>query len=389
MLLVVVGLHAKACGSVDAKGHGPLRLGRRLAGRIRFRYNRWVFRPLYAIAAVLTLCLCGCSSGGGKASDASGGGTKLKIVFIPKSSGNSYFDEIDRGFKEAAQKFNLEYTMVAPATGEATSQVPMLTDQIQRGVDIIAISPNSPDALNSVLDQAKAKGITVITVDADLVGNESHRDAAVLATDFQDVGQNQLEVLGSLIGYQGDIAILSATTDAPNQNAWIAVMKKTLTEPKYAKMKLVDTVYGDDEPQKSTTECDGLIAKHATLAGIIAPTSVGMAAAAQVVDRDGIFPGGPHATGKGLQLTGLSTPNQLKKFIKNGSVTRFQLWSPYNEGVLAAYLGQQIHLKKITPKMGLQVDVPDLGKREFSAKLEVIGGPMLTFDKSNIDKFDF
>ena len=191
---------------------------------------------------------------------------------------------------------------------------------------------NSPDALNTVLDQAKAKGITVITVDADLSGNESHRDAAVLPADFAEIGPGQVELLGKLTDYEGEFAILSATTDAPNQNAWIAKMKETLAQPKYSKMKLVETVYGDDEPQKSTTECEALLSKHPNLRGIISPTSVGLAAAAPVVERAGVYPGGAHAVGKGLQLTGLSTPNQLKKFVKNGTVSAFQLWAPYNEG---------------------------------------------------------
>jgi len=203
------------------------------------------------------------------------------------------------------------------------------------------------------------------------------------------LGSEQVELLGSLIGYEGNIAILSATTDAPNQNAWIAKMKETLKQPKYAKMKLVDTVYGDDEPQKSTTECEGLLSKHPGLRGIISPTSVGLAASAQVVDRAGVYPGGPHATGLGLQLTGLSTPNQLKKFVTNGSVGAFQLWAPSNEGYIALYLGKAIHEKTLTPAPGAEFSTPKFGKMKFSPKLELIAGPLVKFDKSNISKFDF
>ncbi|CAN5724388.1 rhamnose ABC transporter substrate-binding protein [soil metagenome] len=338
-----------------------------------------------AALAFLPLLVFGCakSGGGGSASGTptpgGGGGTKLKIVYIPKNTGNPYFNEVDRGFKEAAAKLDMQYDLVAPATAEATSQIPIIKDQIQRGVDIIAISANSPDALNPVLDQAKSRGITIITVDADLVGNESHRDSAVLPADFSQIGPSQVELLAKLMGSEGDFAILSATTDAPNQNAWIAEMLESLKDPKYAKMKLVDTVYGDDEPQKSTTECEALLAKYPNLKGIVSPTSVGLAASAQVLDR----------AGKKIQLTGLSTPNQLKKFVGNGTVTAFQLWSPRDEGFIAAYVGAQIHSKKIIPAEGTDVDIPDLGKRKFSAKLELTGGPILTFDKSNIDKYDF
>lgn len=344
-----------------------------------------------ALFIVLTMVAAGCNRGGDStaATPSGSGGKRLKIVYIPKNTGNPYFDEVNRGFEDAAKELNADFTTTAPATAEAASQLTIINDQIQRGVDVIAISANSPDALNRALDEAKSRGITVVTVDADLVGNESHRDAAVLAADISKVGPGQLELLGSLTGYQGDFAILSATTDAPNQNAWIKSMKESLKDPKYSKMHLVDTVYGDDEPQKSTTECEGLLAKHPGLAGIISPTAVGLAASAQVVERAGVYPGGAHATGKGLQLTGLSTPNQLRKFVKSGVVTSFQLWAPYNEGYMAAYLGSQIHDKSLTPKPGGTFETKQFGKTTFSDKLEIYGSPIVTFDKNNIDQYKF
>ena len=333
-----------------------------------------------AALLALPLLLVGCApkagEGGGPTATKSG---RLKLVYIPKNTGNPYFDEVDKGFKEAAGRLDLDYTTVAPAKADATSQLPIVKDQIQRGVDVIAISPNSEDALDAVLQQARGRGIAVITVDADLK-DPAHRDAAVLPADFSTIGPSQIELLGKLTNYEGDFAILSATTDAPNQNAWIAKMKESLKEPKYARMRLVDTVYGDDEPQKSTAECEGLLAKYPNLRGIVSPTSVGLAASAQVLERSGR---------KGLALTGLSTPNQLRKFVKDGTVASFQLWSPKDEGSIAAYLATQLHGGNLKPAEGGEIDVPGLGKRRFSAKMELTGGPILTFDKTNIEKYDF
>ncbi len=85
----------------------------------------------------------------------------------------------------------------------------------------------------------------------------------------------------------GEIAILSATATATNQNAWIDDMKTALDRPKYANLKLVDTVYGDDDPQKSTTQAQGLLQTHPNLKVIVAPTTVGILAAAQVVKQAG------------------------------------------------------------------------------------------------------
>src|SRR5581483_5110258 len=107
---------------------------------------------------------------------------------------------------------------------------------------VICVCPNSVDALNATFDEARSKGTKIVTVDADLTGNESHRDACVLPTDFDKLGAEQIELLGSQINYQGKFAILSATTDAPNQNYWISGMKEALKEAKYSKMILVDIV---------------------------------------------------------------------------------------------------------------------------------------------------
>jgi rhamnose transport system substrate-binding protein len=341
------------------------------------------------IVGVLTLALawvlsgCGKSEGtaesqGGKAAEA----TRLKIVYIAKNTGNPYFDPLIEGMKKAAEEQNAEFATVSPATADATSQLPMIKDQVQRGVNVIAISPNSPDALVPALKDAMRRGITVITVDSDLTGNEDARSAGVLTVDPETVGSSQVELLGSQIGYKGEFAILSATTDAPNQNLWIGYMKKTLeTDAKYREMKLVEIAYGNDEPQKSLTEAEALLNKYPNLRGIIAPTTVGIAAAAQVVETAG--------KGQSVKVTGLGTPNQMRRFIKNGTVQAFALWSPYDEGYLSGQLGLQIAAKKLSPAAGSRFTAGTLGERQFREKLIVITGPPFNFDKETIDRFNF
>ncbi|MBX3119869.1 MAG: substrate-binding domain-containing protein [Fimbriimonadaceae bacterium] len=350
-------------------------------------------RKLLLLLPIAALVLAACQRPADELKSSTSGtptaGQKLKIVFIPKNSGNPYFDQVSAGFEEAAKAAGCEFTTVAPAKGDATSQIPIIKEQIQRKVDVIALSANSPDALNVVLDEAKAAGILVVTVDSDLTRNESHREACVLSPDAKQIGESQVELLGSQIGYEGDIAILSATHDAPNQNAWIAVMQEALKQPKYAKMKLVDTVYGDDQPEKSATEFEALLSKHSNLRGVISPTSVGLAAAAQALETSGKFPGGPKASGAGLFLTGLSTPNQLKKFVEGGVIQAFQLWSPRDMGVLCCNVAIAIKQGKLTPGDGVEFDDPKLGKQKFGTNNVINISPLTTFDKSNIANFDF
>jgi rhamnose transport system substrate-binding protein len=307
----------------------------------------------------------------------------LSIVYIGKNTGNPYFDSITGGFEDACAELGCEFEFVAPATAEATSQIPFIEAQIQRGVDVIAIAPNSPDALNQVLGAAQEAGILVLTVNGDITGSEQFRDATILPTDFSIVGRDQIEMVGSLIGYEGEIAILSATTEAPDQNYWIEGMNETLaSDPKYANMTLVATVYGDDQPEKSTTEMEALLANYPNLRGVIAPTTVGIAAAAQVVQSRGIA--------ETVAVTGLGLPSEMRDFIKDGTVTAFQLWSPYNEGWLAVHFAKGVIEGTIMNEVGATFDVPNLGTITINEGNSInTQSSLTTFDINNIDDFTF
>ena len=127
--------------------------------------------------------------------------------------------------------------------------------------------------------------------------------------DFSGVGVNLADWACELApNCTGDIAILSAAATATNQNAWIDLMKKTLsTDAKYKGLKLVDTVYGDDKPDVSTTQAQALLTKYPNLKVIVAPTTVGILAAAQVVSAA--------KKSDTVKVTGLGFPNDMKPFV--------------------------------------------------------------------------
>jgi len=345
-----------------------------------------MFKTLIAsLLAAAFLVGCGPSASGKGSGDPSSSDAKTKVVFIPKDSGNPYFNRIEKGLAEKAGEYGLEVSTQAPANAQATSQISVIKDQVQRGVNVIVLAANSQDALNEVLDQARAKNVMVITVDSDLVGNEDHRDVGVLQTDTSKIGPSQIELLAKGMNYEGEFAILSATTDAPNQNAWIEGMKEALKDPKYSKMKLVEIVYGDDESQKSSTETEALLIKHPNLKGILSPTSVGLSAAARVLENSGRYPGGPKENGKPIILTGLSTPSEMKAAVDKGVVASFQLWDPADMGHIAAFIAG----KKPTITAGGTIDVPGHGSIKVGDKNTIFAGELVTFDKANIGNYDF
>jgi rhamnose transport system substrate-binding protein len=196
------------------------------------------------------------------------------------------------------------------------------------------------------------------------------------------IAKSQIKLISDAVGPEGgEIAILSATANATNQNAWIEMMKTELAKPEYAKLKLVDTVYGDDDDQKSFQEAQGLLAKHPNLKGIISPTTVGVAAAARYLS-------GSTYKGK-VQLTGLGTPNQMRAFVKDGTVKTFALWNPADLGYLAAYAGGALASGLISGKEGDKFTAGKLGEFTVGKDGVVVLGDPFTFNAGNIDELNF
>jgi len=307
----------------------------------------------------------------------------LSLTFIPESIGNPYFEAVTEGLKSGCNALDCDFTSVGPAIMEAQSQVPFVNEQIQHGTSIIAIAPNSPTALNELFDKARRGGALVLTVSSDIPGHETHRDAAILPLDFSQVGAAQVELMGSLIDYQGQVAILSTTAQATDQAEWIADMRRILSSNvKYSRMKLVVAAYGADDPGKSKAQTEKILDKFPNVRGIIAPTVVGLAAAAQVLQASG--------KARQVKLTGLGMPRQMRHFVANGMVTAFQLWNPYLLGVLAAHFSVGVKRGTIRNVPGKTFQVPGFEKLLVRERSVVyVQSRLTTFDRSNIDRFNF
>ncbi|MEE6258835.1 rhamnose ABC transporter substrate-binding protein [Plantactinospora sonchi] len=331
------------------------------------------------------LLSAGCASDEGSAPGGStgGGGSTIKeglnVAFLPKQVNNPYFTVSDNGGKAAVAEFKGEYKEVGPSEASASSQVSYLNTLSQQGSDVIVVSANDPNAICGAVNQARQGGAKVVTFDSDT--NKDCRDLFVNQVTGQGIAENQVKLISEAIGGEGKIAILSATANATNQNAWIELMKTELAKPEYSKIQLVTTVYGDDKDEKSFQETQGLLASYPDLKGIISPTTVGVAAAARYLS-------GSEYKGK-VALTGLGTPNQMRDFVKDGTVKSFALWNPADLGYLAAYAGAALASGIITGKEGEKFTAGKLGEYTVGPDGVVVLGPPTVFDAANIDQFNF
>src|SRR4051812_3859814 len=339
--------------------------------------------------AALGISACGSTKDSSTSStNAASGGTAnanaeikkgLKVAFLPKQVNNPYFTISDKGGLDALKELGETGKRVGPSDASASSQVSYINTLTSQKVDAIAISANDPNAVVPALKKAMAQGIKVVTYDSDTA--PAGRQIFINQASAEALGRSEVQLLGKQLGYKGQIAILSATPNATNQNTWIKFMKDELSKPKYANMKLVKVAYGNDDDQKSFQETQGLLQAYPQLAGIISPTTVGIAAAARYLSSS-------KYKGK-VKLTGLGTPNQMRKFVKDGTVDGFELWDPAKLGYLAGYASAALASGQISGKEGESFKAGNLGTRKIGAGGEVLLGPPTVFTKDNIDQFNF
>ena len=306
---------------------------------------------------------------------------KMTVGYLPKDIVNQYFAAAKTGVDKAAGELGGTVTQVGPNEAKADLQIPFITDLTTQGVSAIIISADGKDEVAPALKDAMSKGIKVVGFDSSpAVGAY---DVFVNQVDFSGVGVNLADWACELApNCTGDIAILSAAATATNQNAWIDLMKTTLQGDKYKGLKLVDTVYGDDDATKSTQQAQALLTKYPNLKVIVAPTTVGILAAAQVVSK----------AKSSVKVTGLGFPNDMKPYVKDGTSPVFGLWSVPDLGYLSYQVADKLVKGEITGKEGETFTVKGLnGDKPYTIGKDgvVILGPAFRFDSTNVDQFNF
>jgi rhamnose transport system substrate-binding protein len=334
---------------------------------------------LTAVALTLALAATGCAASGGDGAD-SGGDSATTIAFLPKQLNNPYTDVVLGGGKTGAEEIGYDSQVLGPLEASASAQIPFIEQATQEGTNVIVIAANDPDAVGPSLQSAREAGAKIVAFDSDT--NPDYRDIFISQVVAKDVALIQLEIISEQIGGAGDIAILSATATATNQNEWIKFMEEELaSNPDYANINLVAKVYGDDDADKSFQETQGLLSSYPDLKGIISPTTVGIAAAAKYLSTSDY-------KGK-VALTGLGLPNEMREFVKDGTVTEFALWDPAQLGYVAAYAGKALVDGDITGAEGDTFDAGDLGEITVGENGVAIVGPPTRFNAENIDDYDF
>jgi len=300
-----------------------------------------------------------------------------RVAMVVKNLGNSYFDACANGAKEAATELGgIEIIYTAPTKPTPEDQIAVIDSLIAQRVDGIIVSANDANALVPVGKKAAQRGVRMMSFDSAIA--PEGRLVHLSASSTPLIGAKQVQMIGATLGYEGEVAILSAASTMTNQNSWIAAMKEEWKDAKYTKMPLVATVYGDDQDDKSYREMQALVKAHPNLRGVISPTTIGIRAGAKAIMDDGLV-------GK-VFITGLGLPSEMKAAVLAGACDSFAIWNPVEYGYASTMIMGAL-LNGAEAAEGATLSMGKKGETVVGPDGEAVMGEPFVFDKTNVEQF--
>ena len=324
---------------------------------------------------VLLLALSGSLAVACGARDGGDSDSALTVAMMPKNKGNPYFLSCRKGAEEAARELGVRLLWDGPTETDPAKQNEVVEGWITRGVDVMAVSVENKDAISTALRKAREKGIKVVTFDAD--AETDARDFFVNQATPEGIAHALMDRAATLMGEEGQFAIVTASLTAANQNEWIKHIRARLAE-KYPRIQLVDVRPSDDDRQRAFTETQTLLKVHPKVELVMAVASPAVPGAAEAVKQSGRTD---------VKVTGLGLPNACKPYIKDGVVDSIVLWNTMDLGYLTVRAAHALATGQLAPG-ATSLSAGRLGAMQVKGDNVLLGTPF-TFTRDNIDQFDF
>ncbi|QHS23434.1 autoinducer 2 ABC transporter substrate-binding protein LsrB [Virgibacillus sp. MSP4-1] len=351
---------------------------------------------LTIVIAASLLAACNSEANSDESGDSGGSGDSgegIEVVFIPKMTGNAFFESGNDGAQAMAEEVGFEVKYDGAPQGTVANQVQIINSAVSSGADAIAISSVSSDGLNDALQKAIDAGIEVVTWDADV--NPEYRSIYV--------NQGTPEILGKMLvdmaaeqmedpTAEQQIAWFYSSPTVPDQNAWVDYANKYIKE-EFPSWEVVTTQFGEANEQKSLQVGESILNSYPDIDAIIAPDSTALPAMAQAAANNGL-------SAEDVIITGFASPNSMRQYIENGVINNHGLWDVTTQGALAVYVAY--HLAQGNElKVGDTLDVPTIGEvtvepnsiQGYDYEAEdsgiIVLPERIVFTKENTNDYDF
>jgi simple sugar transport system substrate-binding protein len=326
---------------------------------------------------LVAACAVGASRGQGERNDQKT--KRIRIVTVVKRTGIGWFERMEEGIKQFAAENGVDATMTGAADADPQKQADIIRKLIAEKPDAITVVPNSPEALEDVLKQARAAGIKVVTHEA---SNQVNTDVDIEAFDNLAYGAHLMDELASCMGGSGKYVAFVGHTTARSHMRW-ATAAYERAKQKYPRIARVSApVESDERLETAYQKAKELLAKHPDLKGFEGSSVVDVAGIGRAVREAGV-------QGKTCVM-GTSLPSVAGEFLDDGAVDKIFLWDPLVAGQAQNKLALMlIKGEKIAP--GLDLGLPGYRKlaRIPGTPHGFAGSGWIAIDKSNVRQYPF
>ena len=299
----------------------------------------------------------------------------VTVAMMPKSKGNAYFIACRKGAEEAAKGLNVKLLWDGPTDPDPARQNEIVDTWITRGVDVIAVAAENRGGISSALRKARARGIKVVTWDAD--AEPDSRDFFVNQATPEGIGLALMDNAARVLGGKGSFAIITASLTASNMNEWRKTIEARRAEA-YPGITLATTRPCDDLQKKAFDEANNVLNARPDVRLIMAICTPAVPGAAEAVKQSGR---------SDVKVIGLGLPNDNKRYVHEGITDCLVLWNTMDLGYLTVHAARALADGRL--KAGdTALNAGRLGKVEVKGDNVLLGRPF-TFTKDNIDGFDF
>lgn len=349
-----------------------------------------------------TLVGCGSSNNTTETSTKSSKKGNITVTFIPKLTGNAFFESANKGAQKYAEKWGFKVDYEGDSNASAASQVSVINKAVQQGTDAICLSSVDAAGVKDALKAAADAGVTVTTWDSDV--DPSVRKVMVSQGTPEQLGQMLVQMGYDSLKERGKDPEKDAinycwhysNATVTDQNSWQVEGEKYI-KSKYPNWKNVapNNYYSNQDAEQAISVGESILSAHPDIDLIICNDSTALPGQAQAAQNKGL-------TAKNVTITGFASPNSMKQYCNDGILTRWGLWDCGIQGAMGCYMAYYIASGNKV-KVGDKIDIPDIGTVEVKPNSvldpkadssDTSSGVVLlpertVFTKDNMNNFDF
>jgi len=365
-----------------------------------------VFALVLAIAMLVSMAACNStsdtSSTASTASSTKGDIKGKTVVFVPKLTGNAFFESANDGAQEYSTKWGITVDYQGSSNAAVADQVQVINNAVASGADAICVSSVDATGLDSALKDAIKAGIAVVTWDSDVSS-----DARSLM-----VSQGTPEQLGKMLVDMGVDSLTKRGVDVKteavkycwhysqatvaDQNSWQVAGEAYIkaTYPKWVNVA-PSNYYSEQDAEKAVSIGSSILEANPDIDLIICNDSTALPGQCKAAQNKGL-------TKEDVTITGFASPMSIKAYATANVIEQWGLWDCGIQGAMGCYLAAYLSAGN-TVKVGDKVVIPDIGTVEIMANDSLVPGATTgatnsgvvlmpersVFNTSNMDNYNF